>query len=74
MGVGVAAGTDHVMDAGAELVETVPIQSIVCDGSQGPKLRKVAPLPVAGADMGRMQGSCLAAIEPFRQVVGVPKV
>ena len=74
VGVGIAAGADHVVHAGAVLVDAVPVQGVAGDGGHGAEVWKAAPQPVAGADVGRVQGAGLAAVEPLREVVRVPQV
>jgi len=65
VGIGVATGANHVMHTAAILVETLPIQCIVGNRHQGPHMRQVAPQPIAGTDMGRMQRPRLSAEEAF---------
>ena len=72
--VGVAAGADDVMHAGAELVDAVPVQGVVGEGRHRAQPWKGAPQPVTGADVGGVQGTGLAAVEPLAEVGGVPQV
>ena len=74
IGVGIAAGADHVVNAGAVLVDAVPVQGVEGDRGHGAQVWKSAPQPVPGADVGRVQGARLAAEETFREVVRVPQV
>ena len=74
VGVGIAARADDVMHTGAVLVEAVPVERIVGDGRHRPERGERAPQPVAGADMGRVQGAGLAAEEAFGQVAPVPEI
>ena len=60
------------VDAGAVLVEALPVQGVEGDGDDGTQMRKIAPQSVTDAAMGRVQHVRLAAAEPFREIARVP--
>ena len=60
LGIGIAARADDVVHAAAILVPAVPVERVVGDGGQRPKVGQGAPQPVAGADMGGVERARLA--------------
>ena len=74
MGVGVAAGADHVVDAGAEAVEPVPVERVLGDRRHRAQMRQARPEPVAGREVGAVQRAGLAGEEALGEVGGVPEV
>ena len=74
MGIGIAAGADHVMHRAPEGIEPVPVERIVGDRRHRAQVRQAGPHPVAGRQMRAVQGARLAGKEPLAQVVGGKQV
>ncbi|MBB4372835.1 hypothetical protein GGD63_005647 [Bradyrhizobium sp. cir1] len=72
--IGIAARTDHIVNAGAVRVEAVPAEGIVTDGRHRPKIGHIAPEPVTDADMRAMERPRLAAEEALGEIVRVPEI
>jgi len=74
MGVGIAAGADHVMHRAAIGVDAIPVERVAGDRCQRAQVGQARPQPVAGGNMGAVQRPGLARKEALRDVMGVPEI
>ncbi len=74
VGVGVAAGADDVVDAGAEAVDAVPVERVLGDRRHRAEMRQAGPEAVAGGEVGAVQRPGLAGEEALGEIGGGPEV
>ncbi|MNF82129.1 hypothetical protein D3C84_644280 [compost metagenome] len=72
--IGIAAGTQQVVQAAAMFIDTISGEAVISNGHQRPQKRQVRPEPVVSADVRALQLPGPRRPQAFARIVGVPHI